>query len=214
MDPGQTLHSEAAGPRRTALVQNRSRVTRRRLVRVALDLWSKRGFETGVEDTTIDEIVRAAGVTKGTFYFHFSRKEEILLEMGYETAAVVNAEAERCVERDRPLDDAMTRLLAVLGRHVRAAPPAAVGRAVSEFRRRRPDQLPGGRPSIADGFELLYGAAMERTELDGEVDARELAEMTQAVIMETLLDWAGGRMDLTKTLKRRTRLLIDGARAA
>ncbi|MBO0732310.1 MAG: helix-turn-helix transcriptional regulator, partial [Acidimicrobiaceae bacterium] len=76
----------ANGPRRTALAQDRSKQTRRRLVRAALQLWTERGFDRGVEETTVDEIVRAAGVTKGTFYFHFAHKEDILLELGWGTA--------------------------------------------------------------------------------------------------------------------------------
>src|SRR6185369_9527256 len=55
--------------RRAALLQERSRHTRRELVRAALALWNERGFERGVEETTVEEIARAAGVTKGTFYF-------------------------------------------------------------------------------------------------------------------------------------------------
>jgi len=62
-----------SGPRRSALLQERSRHTRRELVRAALALWNERGFERGVEETTVEEIARAAGVTKGTFYFHFAQ---------------------------------------------------------------------------------------------------------------------------------------------
>lgn len=198
--------------RRSGLLQDRSRRTRHQLIRCALQLWAERGFEDGIERTRIDEIVEAAGVTKGTFYFHFSRKEEILLEMGYDTAAVVTEEARRCVARERPLDDSLNRVITVLSRHVRAAPPAAVGRAVAEFRRRRDDQLPGGRPAISDGLEMIFRAALERGELGGQVDARELAEITQAVVMETLIDWVRDQINLTKTLKRRANLLLDGAR--
>lgn len=36
----------------------------------------------GVESTTVDAIVAAAGVSKGTFYLHFPRKEDLLLEYG------------------------------------------------------------------------------------------------------------------------------------
>src|ERR1700746_477843 len=120
--------------RRSGLVQERSRRTRQRLVRAALDLWTERVFEKGIEDTTVEEIVQAAGVTKGTFYFHFARKEEILLEMGWETAAIVNEEAHRCIRAGRDLDDSFARVIRALTRHVKAAPPAAVARAVAEFR--------------------------------------------------------------------------------
>ena len=71
-----------ARPRRSGLVQERSRRTRQDLVDAALRLWTERGFEHGVADTTVEEIVREAGVTKGTFYFHFAHKEDILLELG------------------------------------------------------------------------------------------------------------------------------------
>src|SRR3984957_21163735 len=84
--------------RRSGLLQERSRQTRQRLVRAALDLWTARGFETGIEDTTVEEIVHAAGVTKGTFYFHFARKEEILLDMGWDTAGVIVEEIGRCIK--------------------------------------------------------------------------------------------------------------------
>lgn len=199
--------------RRSGLLQDRSRRTRRQLVRSALELWGERGFEDGIERTRVDEIVQAAGVTKGTFYFHFSHKEEILLEMGYDTAAVTTEEARRCVARGRTLDDSINRVITVLSRHVRAAPPAAVGRAVAEFRRRRVHELPGGRAAIANGLEMVYEAAIERGELTGQVNPRELAEMTEAVMMDTLVDWVRDRIDLTRALKRRTRFIVDGARS-
>src|SRR5713101_3194691 len=160
-------------PRRSALLQDRSIRTREQLIDAALKLWSERGFETGVEDTTIDEIVQAAGFTKGTFYFHFAHKEDILLELGYDTAGVVVEEAKRCVAGEKPLDASMTRVIGVLSRQMSSTPPAAVGRSVSELRRRPPDKLPQGRPSIADGFELLYQSAMDRGELVPRVEARE-----------------------------------------
>ena len=198
--------------RRSGLLQDRSRRTRQLLIRTALELWSERGFEDGIERTGVDEIVRAAGVTKGTFYFHFAHKEEIFLEMGFGTAEVVVEEAKRCVARERPLDDSIRRLTAVMSRHVRAAPPAAVGRSVAEFRRRPRNELLPGRPHIADGLELVFQAAMDRGELGDLVDARELAAMTAAVMMETLVDWVRRGIPLTQTLNRRAMLLLDGVR--
>jgi len=90
------------GPRRSSLVQERSRRTRQELVNAAVALWTERGFENGVEATTVEEIARAAGVTKGTFYFHFAHKEDVLLEMGLETAEVMMKEAQLGMHRARP----------------------------------------------------------------------------------------------------------------
>ena len=83
------------GPRRSSLVQERSRRTRQELVNAAVKLWTERGFEHGVENTTVEEIARAAGVTKGTFYFHFAHKEDVLLEMSLTTSDAVSDVARR-----------------------------------------------------------------------------------------------------------------------
>ena len=142
------------------MVQERSRRTRQQLVRAALGIWGERGFERGLDETTVEEIVTAPGVTKGTFYFHFARKEEILLEMGWETAAIVNEEAHRCIRAGPDLDDSFARVIRALTRHVKAAPPAAVARAVAEFRRLADPELAGfGRADFGEGLEALLRQA-------------------------------------------------------
>ena len=199
--------------RRSGLLQERSRQTRQRLVRAALDLWTERGFETGIEETTVEEIVQAAGVTKGTFYFHFARKEEILLEMGWDTAEVANEEARRCLKAGRDLDDSFARVIAVLSRHVRAAPPAAVGRAVAEFRRTPPDELrPAGGPDRLSAFEALFTRAQETGEMPTDIESAEMAQMLEALVMDSILDWAAGHADLGAALRSRTALLLAGLR--
>ena len=50
---------------------------RRQLMRAAHKLFLKKGYR----GTTVDEIARAAGLTKGALYFHFHNKEDILFEM-------------------------------------------------------------------------------------------------------------------------------------
>src|SRR5438045_8776656 len=86
------------GPRRSSLVQERSRRTRQQLVNAAVKLWTERGFENGVETTTVEEIARAAGVTKGTFYFHFAHKEDVLLEMSIRTGDATTEHAQRAAD--------------------------------------------------------------------------------------------------------------------
>src|SRR4051812_32457589 len=52
--------------------------TRARIREAANDLFLRKG----VDKTTVDEIVAKAGIAKGTFYLHFQRKEDLLLEYG------------------------------------------------------------------------------------------------------------------------------------
>jgi AcrR family transcriptional regulator len=193
------------------LLQERSRRTRQRLIRAALDLWAQRGFETGIEETTIEEIVAAAGVTKGTFYFHFARKEEILLEMGWRTAEVVYAEAEACVRQGRNLNDSLARVLGVLARRIEAAPKAAVARAVSQMYQFLADEAAGpGRLSFSAAFKVVFAAAVEAGELPSDTDPVELAEMLQSLSMSSVMEWAVGQEDLLPSLRSRATLLTTG----
>src|SRR3954451_24970546 len=98
-------NGNADGPRRSSLVQERSRRTRQQLVNAAVKLWTERGFEHGVENTTVEEIARAAGVTKGTFYFHFAHKEDVLLEMSLTTSDAVYDIARRAAAQGATIDE-------------------------------------------------------------------------------------------------------------
>jgi AcrR family transcriptional regulator len=182
-------------------------------VRAALELWTERGFQNGIEDTTVEEIVRVAGVTKGTFYFHFARKEEILLDMGWETAVVVNDEAARCVKSERSLEESLTRVINALTGRVRRAPPAAVARSVGEFYRGpRTDWGTGGHPGFGEGFALIFARAQVTGELPVGVEATEMAKIFQALVMDAILDWAASHSDLRATLQQRASILVAGLR--
>jgi len=50
---------------------------RQRIIANASELFAARGYH----GTTIDEIVQATGIAKGTFYVYFSSKEELLVEL-------------------------------------------------------------------------------------------------------------------------------------
>jgi len=51
--------------------------TRAKLVDAALKLFSTSGYE----HATVDDISREAGYSKGAYYFHFSTKDDILMEL-------------------------------------------------------------------------------------------------------------------------------------
>jgi len=178
-------------------------------------LWTERGFETGIEDTTVDEIVAAAGVTKGTFYFHFAHKEEILLELGYQTASLLAEEAARCIKAKRSIDDSLRRVTNTLAASVKAAPVAAVGRAMSEFLRpRRPgDEPPPRSPSFAEALEMLFARAQGEGEVTDQVDPKEMAQIIEALYTDSLMEWSQGRLKrLNPVLQRRTAIVLAGLR--
>ncbi|EFC85511.1 TetR/AcrR family transcriptional regulator [Parafrankia sp. EUN1f] len=197
--------------RRAGLLQERSRETRRRLVRSALHLWTERGFETGIEDTKVEEICQAAGVTKGTFYFHFAHKEDILLEMGVETATILNDTANRCVRADRGINDSLRTVMNALARNIKGTPPAAVSRALAEFRRPNRSASSYEGPAFAEAFEKLFAKAQEKGEVTGQIEASEMAQILEALVVDSIMEWSQGRLSrLNQALYRRAAIVVAG----
>ena len=65
-DEEKTMEKETKGVR-----------TKRQLYQCAMKLFRERGFDR----VSVDEIVREAGMAKGTFYIYFNTKSDIILEM-------------------------------------------------------------------------------------------------------------------------------------
>ncbi|MCI8412090.1 MAG: helix-turn-helix transcriptional regulator [Clostridia bacterium] len=63
-------------------------VRKKELIKIAYELFITKGYEK----TSVDEIIAKAGIAKGTYYYHFESKEQMLED-------VVNMMIDRCVER-------------------------------------------------------------------------------------------------------------------
>lgn len=102
----------------------RGMATRRALVEAALELFEAKG----VEATSVDEITAAADVAKGTFYVHFQRKQDVLLEWA---AQLVDGLDTAGLPDDAPA--ALRALGAQLARTMATGPRVVVGRMVREM---------------------------------------------------------------------------------
>ena len=58
-------------------------------------LAEKRFVQNGYEQTTVDEIVKEIGLAKGTYYYHFDSKEDLMIAVSekliLETSTKLNA---------------------------------------------------------------------------------------------------------------------------
>ncbi|MGZ4703918.1 MAG: TetR family transcriptional regulator [Acidimicrobiales bacterium] len=206
---------DASAPRRSALLQGRSRDTRRRLIRAALELWNERGFERAVDDTTAEEIARAAGVSKGTFYFHFAHKEDILLEMPWATVEIMAEEAERAMGRDEGTSELVEQVMTSLARRVSQAPRAAVLRVTGHWSRlSHSGAMPETPRGFGEVFQTVLEYGRERGDLPQGTDVDEVTSLLQAATMDALVRWAATTQtatDLRATLCRRAELVLCGA---
>ena len=204
----------ATPPRqRATLVNARSRETRRALIRAALRLWGDGDFDEAYEASTGADIARAAGVSKGTFYFHFANKEEILLEMSSATAQAMIDQVEAGIRRDVPLRSLSEEVMASMAQRVVRAPKAAAVRAGSLGFSSRAGAVTLAGPRLGVAFESLVRYGKERGELSAKTDVEESAAMLSAVTAEALIRWGtGGRSAswLRQTLRDRVDIVLCG----
>jgi AcrR family transcriptional regulator len=206
--------------RRTAVLgQKRSRQTRRELLNTAIHLWQNQDFD----DITVDAIVEAAGVSKGTFYYHFRRKEDLLVDLGWATVDRVGTEAEENYRLNGDLDRAIEVGIAGLVRRVTAMPPGAAARTIQEFGLRRaaapassvsgPRSADSGRHGFLSG---LLHAAQDSGDIAPKVDVDEVAKVINHVLIQSILESVtrvGTDESLQQVLARRAHLVLHGAAA-
>src|SRR6516225_1591515 len=179
--------SEATGGlKRSLLAQGRSRDTRQAIIKAALELWGERGYDTGIDDTTAEEIAARAGVAKATFYLHFARKDDILLETGWLTAKVFYEDALKALLEGGPAEQVIDAITVKLTRRVERVPRLALQRMLR-----------------------AQGGALPRT-----VSPDSLGRMFEAQLMAVIRDWALEEDDteLLATLRERFAILLAGAR--
>jgi AcrR family transcriptional regulator len=89
---------------------------RQAILEAALRVWAKRGFD----GTSVAEVAREAGLTKGTLYLYFPTKQSLLEEAlrRYSLRPDVEAGLERL--RGQPLPDVVRGLVAVFWRGLEA----------------------------------------------------------------------------------------------
>jgi AcrR family transcriptional regulator len=70
-------HPSARRPGRPRVSEKTTPGSRARLLEVAAAVFAERGYRTA----TVDEIVARAGLSKGTFYWHFDSKDQLFQEL-------------------------------------------------------------------------------------------------------------------------------------
>lgn len=77
------------------------------LLKIAYKMFLTRGYE----NTSVDEIIEEAGIAKGTFYYYFQSKEQLLEEV---IGMMIDEEAERACEvlnTDLPIPQKITAVI-------------------------------------------------------------------------------------------------------
>jgi AcrR family transcriptional regulator len=141
--------------------------------------------EVGFAGTSIGEVARRAGVSKGVVTYHFRTKEDLLRQV---VVSLYERAGDRIAERVDAADTALGALLSYLEANLAfVAEHAAHVRAVMEVAAnlRRPDGGPALGAADADPVTVHLQALIERGQAGGEfaeVDAGVLATVIRAAV--------------------------------
>jgi AcrR family transcriptional regulator len=207
------------GPKRSLLAQERSRDTRQAIIRAALELWRERGDGAAPEDPTAEEIADRAGISKATFYLHFARKDDILLETAWATTKVFYEEARQGLLAGGPVDDILDDVTVRLCRRIENVPKRVLRRMLIA-QLPVPEQEPRPRGDDAEhfgfdrGFALIFLQAQQSGDLPRTLPAATLGRMFEAMTHESMREWAYDEDgELLTMVRTRFAVLLAGARA-
>ena len=192
------MAKKAAPKPRTA----RAERTRAAIRDAANDLF----LRDGVEATTVDAIVSAAGVSKGTFYLHFPRKEDLLLEYGARRLARVRDMLPELVQR-KTFREALNEILDEVVRGKEWG-RELTGRAIVEIGTSA-EKLPvDGLPNIIlPLIEIGQARGQIRTDIPGDA----LSHFILRSLLGALRDWGLGAdsVDRETALDYALTLILD-----
>jgi AcrR family transcriptional regulator len=184
--------------------------TRRRLYECAIEVFRR----DGVDACRIDDISTAAGVSRGSFYFHFPTKEHVLLERMRETEDVI-CDAIDALPMEAPVADVLPILHEKLAEIWEPDPkllPDVTGAAL-RFAATTMEDREATRLRRVMAARFTAGAA--RGEIKGRMPPEILSDLYLGHVLAALLAWYGNRsLALRPMLDAMGELFWNGARAS
>jgi AcrR family transcriptional regulator len=150
--------------------------TRERLLQAAMDVFAARGYH----GATVDDIVAAAGSSKGAFYHYFPSKQGIFLKLLDQVAETVEAGVEAAIDREEgaigKVEAALRMVLEVASSHrdlarILLIEAAALG---PEFEQ--------SRLGIHRRFAAMIQRYLDRAAADGSIPAQDTGTAAMAWI--------------------------------
>jgi AcrR family transcriptional regulator len=181
--------------------------TRQRVYESALAIFRR----DGVADATIDDIAKAAEVSRGTFYVYFPTKEDVLAEMLARSEAR-HADHLRELAVQTPLRSVLGVLCSEISNEWRAEPVLSpqMGAVALKLSAQGPWTTASGLRGVLGQH---FGAAIARGELESTLPAQLLADFFLINLFAALMAWsARPELNLDDVLSEVVRFFFFGAR--
>jgi TetR/AcrR family transcriptional repressor of nem operon len=185
--------------------------TRRRILDVAAEAFAERGYV----GTSLNDVLKASGVTKGGFYFHFPSKEALALatlrhKQEQWSAAVMAA----VLRRPRAVEQLDAMVDALCDLHEQDPTCRAVSRLCTELSEEHPELRPQLTPQFTTWVDVVASVirkGQDEGDIRPEVEPAVAAEVAVAsfIGLETISEMLTGRADLRRRAQDFRKLFFD-----
>jgi AcrR family transcriptional regulator len=179
------------------LQARKQQVVRNAIYNAAIELFAAKGFD----ETTVEEVAKAAGVSRRSFFRYFASKDDLLAQNVVHYGDVLTAAITACPPAFTPLETVRETVLSVI-KHTVATP---VTRQVIEISQRSASarqahlsRMMNVEDSVAAAF-----AARLRSASGDHLKPRLLATLTLSIINVAIISWYRGEyQDLSTAAKQ------------
>ena len=183
-------------------------MTRERILSEAAKLFDEKGFGA----TTVDEIVRRADVSKGTFFNYFSRKDQILASVIERRHEAAQSAATEILSLATPVRDKVLAIFAeaaVVWEQDRAWSRHILGGLHSESS--GSERGDAARDAWREAIQSCVDQGRKSGELRGGIAPARAEAMLSGVFREVLERWAArDEFDLQEEVRETILLALDG----
>ena len=187
---------------------------KQKLIDTACRLWREKSYN----EVSVSQICKACGVTKGSFYYYFDAKSDILTACyrslcdKYQTDALKKCMlTDSCIEKIRILLDIYNQAAMELG-------PELIRVIIYNTRDAGDDTVAKGNPYVRpEVYDMLLAACahgQETGEIRGDESPEDLIEYLTAAATGMMLYWISLKkdFDINAFLKKTVELLLSAPR--
>ncbi|MDQ2717053.1 MAG: TetR/AcrR family transcriptional regulator [Chloroflexota bacterium] len=187
--------------------EKRRQATREHLLATAERLFALHGFD----ETTVDDIVEAADLAKGTFYYHFQSKDELAETLIRQIIGQASQQAQEALAGGASPVAALRLCFSELARlgeqHTHLLP------AMLNFNQAFKREPPAGQPSMRRFLLPLLAAGQQAGQLRTDMETIELVQMLGLLFVYACMAWRGDRagLSLNTHMQHALAIFLEGA---
>ena len=192
--------------------QERKDITREQILKSAIDLFSKKGFEK----TSVENITRRAKIAKGTFYNFFDKKEDVLLYFLDREYSKSEEEIEHKLSSKQIFIDQIELSITAYIKHI--FPEKEFTKVLIK---ERIGKIGTGRNKnelhLMQALSRSIDMAKQRKEITHDIDSRRLTEMIFALYTMYVIYWTNGfiktKGECVARIKEAVQYVLQGVEA-